>query len=30
MEMAGRRRMLLVLLLGGERAEASGIAVLTH
>jgi hypothetical protein len=28
MEMAGRGRMLLVLLLGGQRLETSGIAVL--
>jgi hypothetical protein len=27
MEMAGRSRMLLVLLLGGQRLETSGIAV---
>jgi hypothetical protein len=28
MEMAGRSRMLLVLLLGGERLETPGISVL--
>jgi hypothetical protein len=28
MEMAGQSRMLLVLLLGGQRLETSGIAVL--
>jgi len=29
MEMAGRSRMLLVLLLGGQRLETPGIAVWT-
>jgi hypothetical protein len=28
MEMAGRSRMLLVLLLGGKRLETPGVAVL--